>query len=188
MRTRLLPFAATSGMAVALVLAACSGPAGAGSTSASPTASESAAASSSSSTSATATHEVKVAHTTAGDALVGAGGKTLYWNTTETKSTIVCTGKCAAIWPPFTLETGGKSTAGQGVTAGWLATVTRPDGKTQVTYNGHPLYYFASDTAAGDATGQGISGIWFIATSNGKLPSASASAKATASPSSGYGD
>jgi predicted lipoprotein with Yx(FWY)xxD motif len=184
MRTRLLPFAATAGIAALLVLAACSGPSGAGSTSASATTSASASASSSAAT-ATA-FQVKVIHTTAGDALVGAGGKTLYWNTTETKG-IVCTGKCAAIWPPFTLSAGAKTSAGSGVTAGWLATVMRPDGTTQVTYAGHPLYYFASDTATSDANGQGISGIWFIATANGKLPSPSASAKATASPSSGYG-
>jgi len=193
MRTRLLPFAATTGISVLLVLAACQGPAGAGSTSASSSesaaasASSTAVASSSSSAAAAVTYEVKVAHTTAGDALVGAGGKTLYWNTTETNGTIVCTGRCASVWPPFTLDTGQKTTAGQGVTTGWLATVKRPDGKTQVTYNGHPLYYFASDTAAGDANGQGISGIWLIATASGMLPSAPASAKATASASKGYG-
>ena len=188
MRTRFLPFAATAGIAVLLVLAACQGPVGAGSTSASASqrASESVVASPSSSAAAATTYAVKIAHTSAGDALVGAGGKTLYWNTAET-SGIVCTGKCAAIWPPFTLDTGAKTTAGQGVTAGWLGTVKRPDGKTQVTYNGHPLYYFASDTAATDANGQGISGIWFIATANGKLPSASASVKASPSASTGYG-
>ena len=59
----------------------------------------------------------------------------------------------------------------------------RPDGKTQVTYNGHPLYYFASDTAAGDAKGNGYGGIWFIATANGALPSAASSSKAAATPS-----
>src|SRR5207245_2974653 len=112
--------------------AARQAPAGAGSTSpsASPSPSASVAASPSTSGAAAGSHEVKVAHTSAGYALVGAGGKTLYWNTTETNG-IACTGKCAAIWPPFTLSTGEKTTAGQGVTAGWLATVTRPDGKTQ---------------------------------------------------------
>ena len=190
MRNRPLFIAPAAGIAALLVMTACQGPTGAGSTSA--TASESASASAlatasasaSSSEAAATTYQVKVAHTTAGDALVGEDGKTLYWNTTESKGTIICTGRCATAWPPFTLDTGEKATAGQGVTAGWLATVMRPDGKKQVTYAGHPLYYFASDTAAGDANGQGISGIWFIATASGKL--ASASAKATAS-ASGYG-
>jgi predicted lipoprotein with Yx(FWY)xxD motif len=44
-----------------------------------------------------------------------------------------------------------------------LGTVTRPDGEEQVTYNGFPLYYFSGDLAAGDATGEGLNGVWFIA-------------------------
>lgn len=184
MRIRLLPFAATAGIAVLLVLAACSGPAGASSSSAS--ASENAAASASGSVAAATTLEVKVAHTNAGDALVGPDGKTLYFFAKDTNGTIACTGSCTGTWPPFTLDAGQKTTGGSGVTAAWLATVIRPDGKTQVTYNGHPLYHFASDTAAGDAKGNGYGGVWFIATANGNLPSASSSAKATATPS-GYG-
>src|SRR5438105_9143454 len=182
MRTRLLPFAATAALAVLLVLAACSGPAGAGSA----TASASAAASASSSQAATTTYQVKVAHTTAGNALVGEDGKTLYFFAKDANGTISCTGSCTGTWPPFTLDAGEKTTAGPGVTAGWLATVMRPDGKTQVTYAGHPVYYFASDTAAGDAKGNGYLGIWFIATANGKLPSASASAKPSPTVSMGY--
>lgn len=177
MRTRLLPFAATTGIAILLVLVACQG-AGSGSTPAS--ASESAVASASAAATGT-TYMVKVTHTAAGDALTGEDGKTLYWNTTETNGSIACTGSCATAWPPFTLDSGEKTAAGQGVTGSWLATVMRPDGKTQVTYNGHPLYYFASDTAAGDSKGQGISGIWFIATANGKMSSTSSSAAASAS-------
>ncbi len=46
---------------------------------------------------------------------------------------------------------------------GTLATITRDDGTTQVTYNGAPLYYFAADEKAGDSAGQGVGGIWFIA-------------------------
>src|SRR4029077_12937229 len=174
MQTRLLPYGATAGMAALLVLAACSGPAGAGSSSAS------ASASASSSQAATTTYQVKVAHTTAGDALVGENGKTLYVFANESNGTIACTGNCTSTWPPFTLDAGEKTSAGQGVTGGWLATVMRPDGKTQVTYNGHPLYYFASDTAAGDAKGQGIGGVWFIATATGAPPRASATPPAKA--------
>jgi predicted lipoprotein with Yx(FWY)xxD motif len=179
MRTRLLSIAPTAGIAALLVLAACQAPAGAGSTSAS--ASESASASASGSETAGSTHEVKVAHTTAGDALVGKDGKTLYFFAKDTNGTIACTGSCTGNWPPFTLDAGDTTKAGQGVTASWLATVKRPEGATQVTYNGHPLYYFVSDKAAGDAHGQGVGGVWFIATSNGKLPSASASASASES-------
>src|SRR5438132_7814193 len=173
MRSRLLSIAPAAGIAALLVLAACQAPAGAGSTSAN------ASASASGSGAAASTYEVKVAHTTAGDALVGEDGKTLYVFTKEASGTIACTTGCTGTWPPFTLDAGETTKAGQGVTGSWLATTKRPDGATQVTYNGHPLYYYASDKAAGDAHGQGIGGVWFIATANGKLPSASASASAS---------
>jgi len=181
MRSRLLSIAPAAGFAALLVLAACQAPAGAGSTSAS------ASASAPSSETAGSAYEVKVAHTTAGDALVGEDGKTLYWFTKDTNGTIACADtSCTGTWPPFTLDAGETTKAGGGVTASWLATVKRPDGSTQVTYNGHPLYYFVSDKAAGDALGQGKSGLWFIATANGKLASASASAKASPTESMGY--
>jgi predicted lipoprotein with Yx(FWY)xxD motif len=61
-----------------------------------------------------------------------------------------CTGGCATTWPPLTVT--GTPTAGTGVT-GKLATITRDDGSTQVTYNGLPLYFFSGDTAPGDGKG-----------------------------------
>jgi predicted lipoprotein with Yx(FWY)xxD motif len=184
MRSRLLSIAPAAGLAVMIILAACQGPAGAGSNSAS--ASESASASASASAIAAGV-EVKVGKTSAGDALVGKDGRTLYFFTKDTTSgTSACTDSCAGNWPPLTLAAGEATKAGEGVTASWFATITRPDGSTQVTYNGHPLYYFANDKAAGEANGQGVGGIWFIATANGKLPSASASTKASPTASMGY--
>jgi predicted lipoprotein with Yx(FWY)xxD motif len=118
-----------------------------------------------------------VAHTTAGDALAGAGGKTLYTNTKEKGGTIACTDTCVSAWPPLT----GTPTAGSGVT-GTLGTITRPDGAVQVTYNGSPLYYYSGDSAAGQSTGQGIGGIWYIASPTGAASSSSAAPAA----SSGY--
>ena len=61
---------------------------------------------------------------------------------------------------------------------GTLTTFARPDGKMQVAYNGVPLYYFAADTKAGDTTGQGKAGKWFVASPTGPLPSASAAVSA----------
>ena len=58
--------------------------------------------------------------------------------------------------------------AGEGVDATLLGTITRDDGTTQVTYNGWPLYYFAGDTAAGDTTGQGMEGVWFLVSPTGE--------------------
>lgn len=112
-----------------------------------------------------------VSHTSAGDSLAGANGMTLYINTKESGGTIACTGGCATAWPPLI----GTATAGSGVT-GALGTITRPDGSVQVTYNGAPLYYYATDAAAGDAAGQGVGGIWFIASPSGAAASAAPSA------------
>ncbi len=108
-------------------------------------------------------YEVKVATGTVGKYLTGEDGKTLYIfkkDTTPGKS--VCNGDCATNWPPFLLEAGETTKADDGVT-GKLATITRDDGTIQVTYNGVPVYYFAADKAAGDTTGQGVGGFWFVA-------------------------
>jgi hypothetical protein len=72
------------------------------------------------------------------------------------------------------------------VSADKLGTSARPDGSTQVTYAGHPLYYFSGDSAAGDAKGQGLNGVWFIATADGMLPTGSGGPSPTPS-SGGYG-
>ena len=108
-------------------------------------------------------YEVKVATATVGKFLTGEDGKTLYIfkkDTTPGKS--VCNGDCATNWPPFVVEADDTLKAGDGVT-GTLATIKRDDGTDQVTYNGAPLYYFAADSKAGDTTGQGVGGIWFVA-------------------------
>ena len=59
-----------------------------------------------------------------------------------------------AAWPPDTVT--GTPQAGSGVSQALLGTITRPDGTRQVTYNGHPLYYFTADAAAGTARGQAV--------------------------------
>jgi predicted lipoprotein with Yx(FWY)xxD motif len=107
--------------------------------------------------------EVKTATDAAlGTFLVDEGGRTLYIFTKDTKDTSVCSGDCATSWPPFTVAAGESAKAGAGV-SGTLATIARADGGTQVTYDGAPLYYFAGDARAGDTTGQGVGGVWFVA-------------------------
>lgn len=86
--------------------------------------------------------------------LVDGKGRTLYLFAKDTGTSSTCYGPCASAWPP--LLTTGKAKAGTGVTASLLGTTTRKDGKTQVTYHGHPLYYYAADTKAGQAYGQGL--------------------------------
>ncbi len=109
-----------------------------------------------------------------GTVLTGPNGMTLYTHAGDTATSSTCTGACATAWPP--LQTKGQPTAGSGVT-GKLGSLTRPDGTTQVTYGGMPLYYWQGDTKAGDATGNGVEG-FSIATVSGSAAAPKASAAA----------
>jgi len=115
--------------------------------------------------------------------LVNAQGFTLYWFAPDTATTSKCTGSCATYWPPVK----GPATAGAGVT-GTLGTITRPDGTTQATYNGHPLYTYAADTAPGQDKGNGLNvsgGLWYnVPVSGNAAPAATSSAKSSGG---GYG-
>jgi predicted lipoprotein with Yx(FWY)xxD motif len=102
---------------------------------------------------------------TFGPILVDSKGMTLYLFTNDTPNTTTCYNSCATAWPPLLIN--GTPTAGTGVTASMLGTTTRTDGTTQVTYNGWPLYYFASDKVAGDTTGENVQNIWFVVTPDG---------------------
>lgn len=99
----------------------------------------------------------------AGTVLVDAQGHTLYRFTPEANGHVACTGGCATTWPPLTVPAGAQPQA-QGSLSGKLATVARPDGTMQATYNGWPLYTYAADTGAGTANGQGVGGKWFAVT------------------------
>ena len=90
--------------------------------------------------------------------LTNANGLTLYWFAPDTAAKSVCYGSCAAYWPPVI----GKPSAGPGVT-GALGSITRTDGTTQATYDGHPLYTYIGDSAPGTASGNNINlngGLW----------------------------
>src|SRR5215475_12109362 len=99
---------------------------------------------------------VKVGPSNLGRVLVDAHGKTLYiWAHDKTaKST--CNGQCAQYWPPLIAR--GKPVAQAGARAQLLGTSRRSDGRLQVTYAGHPLYYFVQDTRAGQTKGEGLTG------------------------------
>ena len=103
-----------------------------------------------------------------GTYLVDGQGKSLYLFVADKGTTSTCNGPCATVWPPLTVANA--ATAGSGVTASMLGTTTRSEGAKQVTYAGHPLYYFASDKNPGDTTGQGVNnfgGLWWLVTPNG---------------------
>lgn len=104
-----------------------------------------------------------------GTILVDSKGITLYDFVKDKGITSACYGACAALWPP--LLTTGKPLAGPGVRAGLLGTTKRKDGKLEVTYGGHPLYYFVTDRKPGQTTGQGVDqfgGPWWVLSSAGK--------------------
>jgi len=122
--------------------------------------------------------------------VTNSAGKTLYWFAPDTSTRSNCSGSCATYWPPVT----GPVTAGSGVT-GTLGTITRSDGTTQATYDGHPLYTYVGDTAAGQAKGNGLNlsgGLWYEMTVSGAKPATAAGSTSTSTSSStgsggGYG-
>jgi predicted lipoprotein with Yx(FWY)xxD motif len=90
--------------------------------------------------------------------LTNAAGRTVYWFAPDTSTKSACYGSCASYWPPVA----GPLTAGPGV-HGTLGTIQRTDGSTQETYNGHPLYTYAGDSAPGQANGNNLNlngGLW----------------------------
>lgn len=114
-----------------------------------------------------------------GTYLTDSSGRALYLWTADSGGTSSCSGACASAWPPLTTK--GAPTASGGVSASDLGTITRSDGTKQVTYNGHPLYYFAGDSGAGKTTGQGSDGFgakWWLVTPSGSAITASASSGA----------
>jgi predicted lipoprotein with Yx(FWY)xxD motif len=112
---------------------------------------------------------VKTASGGPGRFLVDAEGRALYLWVADKGSTSTCSGGCAQAWPPLT--TTGKLQAGSGAKASLLGTTKRSDGTLEVTYAGHPLYYFAGDTQPGQTNGQGnddFGADWWVVAPNGK--------------------
>ena len=97
---------------------------------------------------------VKLASTKLGKVLADAQGRALYLFEADKGTMSACGGSCATVWSPLT--TTGAPTAGAGVAASKLGTTKRSDGATEVTYNGHPLYTYAGDSAPGETSGQGL--------------------------------
>jgi predicted lipoprotein with Yx(FWY)xxD motif len=166
----------SSGLVVAvaaLAVAACGS---------SHSASSSASAPASGSGSSAANTSVSTATGTDGKYLVGSSGRALYLWVADPSGKSVCAGACAKFWPP--LLTSSAPTASGGVTAGQLSTITRSNGSKQVTYDGHPLYYFALDTSSGSVKGQGSDNFgakwWLVA------PSGAAITKTGSASPSGY--
>lgn len=94
--------------------------------------------------------------------LTDSKGMTLYYLTHDKANTSTCTGGCAGTWPPL-LATGSGTPTSATTLSGTLSAFDGANGH-QVEYNGHPLYTYAGDSAAGQANGEGIGGVWFVVT------------------------
>jgi predicted lipoprotein with Yx(FWY)xxD motif len=86
---------------------------------------------------------VKLVDSRFGRILADSRGQAVYLFDKETTKRSECYGACAKAWPP--LLTKGEPRAGQGARSGLLGTTRRRNGKRQVTYRGHPLYYYVDD-------------------------------------------
>ncbi|MEE4540496.1 hypothetical protein V2S66_00760 [Streptomyces sp. V4-01] len=105
-----------------------------------------------------------------GTILVNAKGRTLYlFVADKKKNESTCTGGCAVAWPPV-LSTG-TAKAGTGADQKLIGTVKRSSGLPQVSYNGHPLYYYVGDTKPGQTNGQAVDqfgALWYVVNAKGK--------------------
>jgi predicted lipoprotein with Yx(FWY)xxD motif len=161
----------------ALLATAC------GAAAASPSAPASSAPAAGSSASASTTGTVITTHAgSAGAFLTNGSGRTVYLWAKDGMNMSACSGACAAAWPPVPAT--GTLTATGGAKASDLGTITRSDGTKQVTYDGHPLYYFAGDSAAGQTNGQASDNFgaqwWLVASSGAKITAADTAAAANA--------
>lgn len=164
-------------LAASVLLAAC------GSSNSSSTASTSSATNTGGTSNATVT--TASSGTLGKTILVDSQGMALYHLTAETAGKFICaSASCVAIWHPLTVSSGATPTS----SVGSIGVVKRPDGSSQVTYNGMPLYTFAQDKAAGEANGQGIKdvGTWTTITVSGTTGSTGGAAQPEPSSPSGY--
>jgi predicted lipoprotein with Yx(FWY)xxD motif len=157
--------------AVAVLAAACSSGGGSSSTGAAASSPAGGAASAGSGSTV-----ITTASTSAGTVLTDGSGRAVYLWVKDTGDASACTGACAGAWPPVPAT--GTVTATGSATASDLGTTTRSDGTKQVTYDGHPLYYFAGDSGPGTASGQGSDGFgakWWLVSPSGSDVTASVS-------------
>ena len=132
---------------------------------------------------------IKTARQAGKSYLTAAGGRAVYLWTADSRNTSKCSGACASTWQP--VVTKGHPAASGGARAAMLGTISRGNGARQVTYDGHPLYYFAGDTAAGMTSGEGSDGFgakwWLVAPAGTAITVGAGGAAAPASSSSSSG-
>ena len=138
--------------------------------------------------SGTASATVISSHAGSGGTFLTDGGRAVYlWNA-DAMNKSNCSGACAGAWPPVMAT--GKVTASNGVKPSDLGTIARSGGGKQVTYNGHPLYFFAGDSGPGQTNGQGSDSFgakwWLVAPSGLKVTTTSATSGSGSGSGSGW--
>ena len=139
------------------------------------------------------TSALSLRQTQLGTTLADAQGRTLYLfeGDKPNRSTLSSAGQ--AVWPPFTSATRPQSLTG--VMAGSVGTIRGPGGEFQITYHGHPLYYFVGDRGPGQTHGQGLNefgALWYVLNADGRAVTPASRAAAptppsrTTAPSPGY--
>jgi predicted lipoprotein with Yx(FWY)xxD motif len=177
-RSRLGGLVAMAG--VALVVAAC----GSSSSNSSSSAANAAPASNTSGGGVA----ISTAKGVGGTYLTGASGRAVYLWVADTNDKSNCAGACAKAWPPVITKSG--PTASGSVQASDLGTITRSNGTKQVTYKGHPLYYYVGDTKSGMVHGQGsdqFGAKWWLVNTSGSAITSDASSGSSNSSGSGGG-
>ena len=114
------------------------------------------------------TTTVKVMQTRYGRILVDGSGRALYLFTKEGGPKARCYGGCAQAWPVFYAR--GEVRAGRGARGDLIGTTRRRGGRRQVTYAGHPLYYYVTDRNPGEVTCQNVvefGGTWLVVAPSG---------------------
>lgn len=164
-------------VAAALIAAGCGSSGGSGNTSGS--------GGNASTHSAGGSGTVKTAKVSGATVLTNAQGFVLYWFAPDTSTTSKCNGSCASFWPPM------KGPVSASGIKGTFGTITRSDGSTQATFDGHPLYTYSGDTKPGEASGNGLNvngGLWHEVTASGSAPASNPSTSpTTSSGGGGYG-
>jgi predicted lipoprotein with Yx(FWY)xxD motif len=167
-------------VAAGLLATACSAAAGT---------SGSSAPASSGTSGASTTGTVIGTHAGSGGTFLTEGGRTVYLWVKDGMNKSTCTGACASAWPPVMDK--GQLTASGGAKAADLGTIARPGGGKQVTYDGHALYFFAGDSAAGQTSGQGSDSFgakwWLVAPTGTQITAADTAASSSSAGSSSSG-
>jgi predicted lipoprotein with Yx(FWY)xxD motif len=180
-----VPVRLGAALSVVLLAAACGSSASSSSSSAtSATTGTPAAASSATSpaTSAGAAMVISTKTSSAGKFLTNGSGRAVYLWVKDSHDQSMCTGSCASAWPPVTAT--GAVTGSGGVLSSDLGTITRSGGVKQVTYDGHPLYYYVGDTGTGTVNGQGSTGFgayWWLVAPTGSAITSTVSLTGTSS-------